>query len=79
MADKLLIGFPCPGCGSRETSCLSSRGTVSGVTRRRRCRTCDHRFTTHEDIKREPDHVAATRFIAAAVHALAGGGSNAPR
>lgn len=42
-------GIPCPNCGSRRNDVKDSRPTASGtIRRRRRCATCDSRFTTHE-------------------------------
>lgn len=47
------IRVPCPSCDSADHRCLDSRPTyhhmVGFVTRRRRkCRTCSHRWTTYE-------------------------------
>lgn len=40
----------CPYCLNEETAVLESRGLPedAGVRRRRRCKKCDKRFTTHE-------------------------------
>lgn len=73
MAERFPIGFPCPGCGDRNTRCLSTRGTAAGITRRRECHGCARRFTTHEDI-----NSAASRLIAAVVRDLAKVSPDAP-
>ena len=42
----------CPYCTNEETSVLESRGLPSevGIRRRRECKKCGKRFTTHERV-----------------------------
>lgn len=41
--------IPCPHCGSRESKVVDSRdGTHDSIRRRRQCRHCNKRYTTHE-------------------------------
>lgn len=59
-------GFRCPqeGCGGAAYVVDSRPSEGGGVSRRRECRTCGHRFTTREDIdgsKREPEEGAVSR------------------
>lgn len=46
-----MMGLACPRCGER-TQCLDSRPRAGGTARmrRRRCTSCQFRFTTHEYI-----------------------------
>lgn len=41
-------GVPCPACGDRASGVQDSRPNGAAIRRRRRCRACDHRFTTYE-------------------------------
>jgi transcriptional regulator NrdR family protein len=43
------VSFPCPECGD-STYTKDSRSTAYGVRRRRVCRRCKYRLTTHETI-----------------------------
>lgn len=45
----------CPKCGQTEDKVLDSRETKSGavIRRRRQCTSCQHRFTTYEQVQRE--------------------------
>lgn len=40
----------CPSCQNTKTGVVDSRYTNTSTRRRRICRVCDHRFTTHEEI-----------------------------
>lgn len=44
--------YRCPHCGDQNVGIIDSRQTDAGkeiiVRRRRRCRSCEHRFTTYE-------------------------------
>ena len=46
----------CPKCGAQEDKVIDSRASKEGATirRRRECLTCNHRFTTYEQIEHEP-------------------------
>lgn len=46
--NQLVMGTPCPACGSSDHIVLDSRPAVSSVRRRRQCGACGHRFTTYE-------------------------------
>jgi transcriptional regulator NrdR family protein len=57
----------CPGCGGTATYVLRTRTDKTGRinTRRRECRTCHRRITTHERLtSRSATEVAATRSSA---------------
>lgn len=41
----------CPYCGGRESRVIDSRSVNEGVRRRRKCLTCNSRFTTYERIQ----------------------------
>jgi transcriptional repressor NrdR len=45
----------CPHCGGQEDKVVDSRASREGATirRRRECITCQHRFTTYEEIERD--------------------------
>src|SRR6185436_17182021 len=45
----------CPKCGGQDDKVIDSRASREGATirRRRQCITCNHRFTTYEEIERE--------------------------
>lgn len=47
----------CPSCGGRDTICLDTRPcrSNSSIRRRRGCRTCNWRWTTHETSGRALD------------------------
>lgn len=49
VANKKMI---CPYCNHEDTAVLESRGLPDeeGVRRRRQCKKCDKRFTTHEKV-----------------------------
>lgn len=59
-------GFPCPKCDGR-TGVRDSRQVFDGIRRRRRCLTCEYRFTTWEswDMKPNKDEFAQTRMAVA--------------
>jgi transcriptional regulator NrdR family protein len=40
----------CPACQHPDSAVISTKHTPAGDTRRRRCPSCDHRWTTHERI-----------------------------
>ena len=64
MADR--GGYACPQCGNR-TGVFDSRLMALGIRRRRKCGTCDHRFTTYETERRPnsmPDIAGALRALA---------------
>jgi transcriptional repressor NrdR len=71
----------CPFCGAAETTVVDTRINDSGdiVRRRRRCLTCDKRFTTHERaeirlpqvVKKDGSHVDYDRDKLAASFWLA--------
>jgi len=42
----------CPECDHPDTQVLDTRASGAGIRRRRRCRACSKRFTTHERIER---------------------------
>ncbi|MBV9391383.1 MAG: transcriptional repressor NrdR [Verrucomicrobia bacterium] len=44
----------CPKCGKAEDKVIDSRSAKAGsaIRRRRECLTCQHRFTTYEEIER---------------------------
>jgi transcriptional repressor NrdR len=46
----------CPKCGCQEDKVIDSRSSREGGTirRRRECLQCGHRFTTYEEIERQP-------------------------
>ena len=41
----------CPRCGSADSAVVDTRNDGSEVRRRRRCESCDYRFTTYERIE----------------------------
>lgn len=41
-------GVPCPRCGSRLSDVKDSRPSSTTIRRRRTCRACKAKFTTHE-------------------------------
>lgn len=45
----------CPKCGGQEDKVIDSRASREGavIRRRRECLSCEHRFTTYEEIERE--------------------------
>lgn len=45
----------CPKCGGQEDRVIDSRSSKEGATirRRRECLSCNHRFTTYEEIEHE--------------------------
>ncbi len=45
----------CPNCGCQEDKVVDSRASREGATirRRRECISCQHRFTTYEEIERD--------------------------
>src|SRR6185503_10520486 len=45
----------CPKCGSQEDRVVDSRASREGATirRRRECTTCNHRFTTYEEVEHD--------------------------
>lgn len=45
----------CPKCGCQDDKVVDSRASREGATirRRRECTSCQHRFTTYEEIERE--------------------------
>jgi hypothetical protein len=58
----------CPDCHTASTSVLDSRPTPRGeVRRRRQCKACDARFTTHErievDAPVDPLELAVVEFV----------------
>lgn len=40
----------CPLCGSTDTRVIDTRGTGTGIRRRRECMRCERRFTTYETV-----------------------------
>jgi transcriptional repressor NrdR len=46
----------CPKCGGQDDKVIDSRSSKEGATirRRRECLTCEHRFTTYEQIEHDP-------------------------
>lgn len=48
-------GIACPVCRERDTDVKDSRPAFDGlaIRRRRTCAFCNHRFTTHETVKRD--------------------------
>ena len=46
----------CPFCGHQEDKVVDSRGSVDGVSirRRRECLSCGKRFTTYEQVEAQP-------------------------
>lgn len=49
---KYRISMNCPYCNNEDTNVLESRGLpgAEGVRRRRQCKKCGKRFTTHEKL-----------------------------
>lgn len=47
-------GMKCPQCGQLESQVLESRHHLNHIRRRRVCRVCEHRYTTHERVVLEP-------------------------
>ncbi len=45
----------CPKCGGQEDKVIDSRASREGATirRRRECTSCNHRFTTYEELEHE--------------------------
>jgi transcriptional repressor NrdR len=45
----------CPKCGGQEDRVVDSRASREGamIRRRRECTTCNHRFTTYEEVERD--------------------------
>jgi len=45
----------CPKCGGQEDRVVDSRASREGATirRRRECTTCNHRFTTYEEVEHD--------------------------
>ncbi|GAB4567797.1 MAG: transcriptional regulator NrdR [Anaerolineae bacterium] len=43
----------CPHCGGTDTRVLDTRTVGDGIRRRRECRACKGRFTTHEQVATE--------------------------
>ena len=41
----------CPRCSSENSAVVDTRGDGSAVRRRRKCESCDYRFTTYERIE----------------------------
>ena len=52
----------CPFCGSLDTQVIDSRANEPGdaIRRRRRCATCDKRFTTWETAELRPPQIVKT-------------------
>jgi transcriptional repressor NrdR len=48
----------CPYCGHDSTRVVDSRTAEAGIRRRRRCESCDERFTTFEQVQRSVVMVA---------------------
>ncbi len=46
----------CPHCGHTQHRVIDTRDAADGIRRRRRCESCDQRFTTYE-------HVAASLLV----------------
>ena len=40
----------CPYCASTDSRVIDTRGSESGIRRRRECQTCQRRFTTYERV-----------------------------
>lgn len=58
----------CPMCGSVQTYCTNSRlvDDENAVRRRKRCRDCDHRWSTMEvEIRKQSKTETALRQLAA--------------
>lgn len=45
----------CPKCGCQDDKVIDSRASREGATirRRRECTSCEHRFTTYEEVERD--------------------------
>ncbi|WP_409934621.1 hypothetical protein [Mesorhizobium amorphae] len=43
-------GLHCPACGKRKLITVDTRPTAGGIRRRKKCNTCDFRFSTVETI-----------------------------
>lgn len=48
---KSFLAMQCPKCKHRESEVMDKRNTVTIIRRRRRCLSCQHRFTTHEYVR----------------------------
>ena len=46
-------GFPCPMCSANGCDVIDSRTQHGYIRRRRACKRCEHRFTTHETVVRK--------------------------
>lgn len=55
MWSSLFCFMRCPKCGEQDDKVVDSRASKEGATirRRRECLSCNHRFTTYEEIERE--------------------------
>jgi hypothetical protein len=56
-------GFPCPRCSAPHTRVVDSRAGEHDIRRRRKCKSCQHRFTTFERVGDGalPDDTAVVR------------------
>ena len=55
----------CPKCHKADSSVLDSRPLKNAVRRRRKCKTCQHRWTTWETSDRSDDDLAHARNLIA--------------
>jgi transcriptional repressor NrdR len=50
--ESVNLRMKCPFCAHDATKVIDSRTTDGGIRRRRKCESCDERFTTYEQVQR---------------------------